>query len=132
LIVLDASAAVELFVARSRGGTSVAGAIRNERPRVPSHFDAEVFAAIRGMTLRQEIVIDDALAALYRLRTLRVQRVAIVPLVGEAFALRDRFAAYDAFYAIVARLSSAALVTCDRGLARAAKGYCQVEYVALG
>lgn len=131
MIVLDASAAVELLVARSRGATSVAGAIRNELPRVPSHFDAEVFAAIRGMTLRQEVVIDDALAALYRLRTLRVQRVAIVPLIGEAFALRDRFAAYDVFYAIVARLSSAALVTCDRGLARAAKGYCKIEYVAL-
>jgi predicted nucleic acid-binding protein len=98
---------------------------------VPSHFDAEVFAAIRGMTLRREIVIDDALAALYRLRTLRLQRVAIVPLVGDAFALRERFAAYDAFYAIVAKLSGAALVTCDRGLARAADGYCKVEYIAL-
>lgn len=98
---------------------------------MPVHFDAEVLASIRGMTRRREIVIDDALAALYRLRTLRLQRVAIVPLVGEAFALRDRFAAYNAFYAIVARLSGAALVTCDRGLARAAKGYCKVEYVAL-
>ena len=97
---------------------------------MPLHFDAEVFAAIRGMTRRQEIVIDDALAALYRLRTLRLQRVAVVPLIGEAFALRDRFAAYDAFYAIVARFSSAALVTCDRGLARAADGYCDVMYVA--
>jgi predicted nucleic acid-binding protein len=100
-------------------------------PRVPVHFDAEVFAAIRGMTGRREIVLDDALAALYRLRTLRLQRVAIVPLVGEAFALRDRFGAHDAFYAIVARSSSAALVTCDRRLARAADGYCDVEYVAL-
>jgi len=98
---------------------------------VPSQFDGEAFAAIRGMTRREELGIDDALAALYRLRTLRVQRVAIVPLVGEAFALRDRFAAHDAFYAIVARLSGAALVTCDRGLARAADGYCRVEYVAL-
>lgn len=74
--------------------------------------------------------MDDALAALFRLRTLRLQRVAIVPLVAEAFALRDRFAAYDAFYAVVARLSTATLVTCDRGLARAANGYCDVEYVA--
>lgn len=98
---------------------------------MPVHFDAEVFAAIRRLTQRREIVIDDALAALFRLRTLRLQRVAIVPLVGEAFALRERFAAYDSFYAIVARLSGATLVTCDRGLARAAKGYCKVEYVAL-
>jgi predicted nucleic acid-binding protein len=105
--------------------------MRNELPRVPVHFDAEVFSAFRGMTHRREIAIDDALAALFRLRTLHLQRVAIAPLVGEAFALRDRFAAYDAFYAVIARLSSATLVTCDRGLARAAKGYCKVEYVAL-
>lgn len=119
------------MVARSRAGASVAAALRNALPRVPVHFDAEVFSAIRGLTLRREIVIDDALSALYRLRTLRLQRVAIVPLVGEAFVLRDRFAAHDAFYAIVARLSDATLVTTDRGVARAAEGYCKVEYVAL-
>jgi len=128
---LDASAAVELLVARSRAATPVAAVLRNELPRVPVHFDAEVFAAVRGLTQRREIVVDDALAALFRLRTLRLQRVAIVPMVAEAFALRDRFAANDAFYAIVARLSGATLVTCDRGLARAAKDYCKVEYVAL-
>lgn len=88
-----------------------------------------MFAAIRDLTRRREIVIDDALAALFRFRTLRLQRVAIIPLVGEAFALRDRFAAYDVFYAITARLSSATLVTCDRGIARAANGYCDVAYV---
>ena len=98
---------------------------------MPVHFDAEVFGAIRGLTHRREIVLDEGVAALFRLRTLRLQRVAILPLVAEAFALRDRFAAYDSFYAIVARLSGATLVTCDRGLARAAEGYCAVEYVAL-
>jgi predicted nucleic acid-binding protein len=97
---------------------------------VPVHFDAEVFAAIRGLTQRREIVMDDAHAALFRLRTLRLQRVAIVPLVAEAFALRDRFGAYDALYAVVARSSGAKLVTCDRRLARSARGYCDVEYVA--
>lgn len=44
---------------------------------------------------------------------LQVQRVAVAPLVGDAFALRDRFDAYDAFYAVVARSSKARLVTCD-------------------
>ena len=54
-----------------------------------------------------------------------------MPLIAEAFAVRDRFRPYDAFYAIVARLTEATLLTCDRGLARAANGYCKVEYVAL-
>ena len=98
---------------------------------MPVHFDAEVFAAIRSLTQRREIVPSDGFAALFRLRTLRLQRVAIVPLVAEAFALRERFAAHDSFYAIVARLSGATLVTCDCGLARAADGYCTVEYVAV-
>jgi len=98
---------------------------------VPVHFDAEVFAAIRGLTQRREIVPGEGLAALFRLRTLRLQRVAILPLVAEAFVLRERFGAYDSFYAIVARLSGATLLTCDRRLARAADGYCTVDYVAV-
>jgi predicted nucleic acid-binding protein len=85
---------------------------------VPVHFDAEVFAAIRGLTQRREIVPGEGLAALFSLRTLRLQRVAIVPLVAEAFVLRERFGAYDSFYAIFARLSGATLLTCDRHLAR--------------
>lgn len=120
---------MELLVARSRGASSIGAALRNQLPRVPVHFDAEVFAAIRRLTRRQELVVDDALAALFRLRTLRLQRVAVVPLIGEAFALRDRFAAHDAFYAVIARLSDATLLTCDRSLARAARGYCAVEFV---
>jgi predicted nucleic acid-binding protein len=64
-------------------------------------------------------------------QNIRARRAAIGPLLAEAFVLRDRFAPYDAFYAIVARLIEASLVTTDRGLARAAKGYCKVEYVAL-
>ena len=116
-------------MARSAAST-VADVLRDEIPRVPVHFDAEVLGGIRAMTQRKEIAIDEALAALFGLRTLKLQRIAIAPLIGEAFALRDRFSASDAFYAVVARLSSATLVTCDRRLARAADGYCRVEYVA--
>lgn len=98
---------------------------------MPVHFDAEVYSGIRRMIRRRELADSEALEGLFSIRRLRPQRVAIAPLVPQVFALRDRFAAYDAFYAVVARLSGATLVTCDRGLARAAKGYCKVEYVAL-
>jgi predicted nucleic acid-binding protein len=105
--------------------------LSDEVLRVPVHFDAEVYGGIRRMIRRGELPEARALEGLYAVRRLRLQRVAIVPLVAQVFALGDRFAAYDAFYAVVARLSEAALVTCDRGLARAAQGYCKVEYVAL-
>ena len=98
---------------------------------VPLFFDAEVFAAIRGLIRRDVIDPDQGRQALFVLGQIRVRRTAIRPLIAEAFVIRDRFSPYDAFYAIVARLSEATLLTCDRGLARAAKGYCKVDYVAL-
>jgi predicted nucleic acid-binding protein len=97
---------------------------------VPVHFDAEVFAGVRNSLLRREIDVDQSRLALFLLQRIRARRAAIAPLLSEAFALRDRFGPYDVFYAIVARLSEAALLTTDRGLARAADGYCKVEYVA--
>lgn len=100
--------------------------------RVPAHFDAEVLAAVRKSVRLRRIEEEQARVAIFHLRGLRAQRIALTPMLAEAFALRDRMGVYDAFYAIVARLSDATLLTTDRGLARAAKGYCKVEYVALG
>lgn len=128
--MLDASAAIELVLGRA-AAQAVSALLSDEVLRVPVHFDAEVYGGIRRMIRRGELPETKALEGLYAVRRLRLQRVAIVPLVAQVFALRDRFAAYDAFYAVVARLSGATLVTCDRGMARAAKGYCKVEYVAL-
>jgi predicted nucleic acid-binding protein len=94
------------------------------------HFDAEVFAGVRKSLLRREIDPEQARLALFLSQGIRARRAAIGPLLAEAFTLRDRFGPYDVFYAIVARLTQASLVTTDRGLARAAKGYCEVVYVA--
>lgn len=127
---MDASAAIELVLSRA-AATPLKALLKNEVLRVPVHFDAEVYGGIRRMIRRRELRDAEALEGLFSVRRLRLQRVAIVPLVPQAFALRDRFAAYDAFYAVVARLSGATLVTCDRGLARAAEGYCEVKYFAL-
>jgi len=98
---------------------------------VPVFFEAEVFAAVRGLIRRRAIDPDQGRQALFVLGQIKVRRAAITPLIAEAFAIRDRFGPYDVFYAIVARLSEATLLTCDRGLARAANGYCKVEYVPL-
>jgi predicted nucleic acid-binding protein len=117
-------------VLRQKIAASIDEILRDQVVIVPVHFDAEVFAAIRKFLLRGSINIDEAQLALFLLRGIRVRRAAIKPLIAEAFTIRDRFSPYDAFYAIVARLSEATLLTSDRGLARTAKGYCKVEYVA--
>jgi|SRR5687767_13538403 len=129
MIVLDASAATE-FVLDRDAAAAIERKLKGQIPLVPVFFDAEVFAAVRGLIRRKAIDPDQGRQALFVLGQIRVRRAAITPLIAEAFAVRDRFSPYDAFYAIVARLSEATLLTCDRGLARAAKGYCRVEYVA--
>jgi predicted nucleic acid-binding protein len=118
LLVMPAAAAVE---ARLRG----------QRMRVPAHFDAEVLAALRKALRIRRIEEEGARTALFHLAGLRAERIALTPLLAEAFSLRDRVGMYDAFYAVVARASKATLVTCDRGLVRAAAGYCEVEFVTL-
>jgi predicted nucleic acid-binding protein len=110
---------------------ALAASLLRERMRVPAHFDAEVLAAVRKALRLRRIEEEQARIAVFHLHGLRAERIALRPLVAEAFALRDRIGVYDAFYAIVARLSEATLLTTDRALARAAKGYCKVEFVAL-
>lgn len=110
--------------------TAVRAQLLGERMRVPAHFDAEVLAAVAKALRLRRIEEDGARIALFHLRALRAERVALTPLLSEAFALRDRLGVHDAFYAIVARASGATLVTCDRGLATAAESYCTVAYVA--
>lgn len=110
---------------------AVEAQLLGERMRVPAHFDAEVLAAVRKSLRLRRIDEEQARVALFHLRGLRAERIALTPLLAEAFALRDRIGVYDAFYAVVARLSEATLVTTDRGLARAAAGYCKVEYIEL-
>jgi predicted nucleic acid-binding protein len=109
---------------------AVSARLLGQRMRVPAHFDAEVWAAVRRSLRLQRIGDEQARVALFHIRGLRADRIALTPLLAEAFELRDRFSPHDAFYAIVARLSAATLLTSDGGLARAADGYCKVEYVA--
>jgi predicted nucleic acid-binding protein len=118
-------------VLRTKVAPSIEEHLRGQIVTVPVHFDAEVLAAVRKLVLRGIIDGEQGQLALFLLRGIRLRRAAITPLVAEAFALRDRFSPYDAFYAIVARVTEAALLTTDRRLARAAEGYCEVEYVAL-
>lgn len=93
---------------------------------MPAIFDAEVFAAIRGLLRRH--AIDERLARLSLLEAARLsaERHSLVELLPEAFTLRDRFGAYDVFYVALARRLSARLVTTDGPLARAATGYVDV------
>lgn len=130
MIVLDASAAVEVAL-RPEQTPEIAAAIVGERLRVPAHFDKEVFTAVLRLLRQRSITADQAALGLARTARLPAERVALAQMLAEAYVMRDRFSPGDVFYAVLARRSSAVLVTCDASLARAADGYAEVRFVPL-
>src|SRR3989442_239189 len=82
LIVLDASAAVEML-AESETGVVAAAAIAEERLIVPAHFDVEVYAAFRRL-FRRKLVDRSRLDFITsRLIGLAAERVGLPALLPE-------------------------------------------------
>ena len=96
---------------------------------MPAHFDAEVLSGIRRALFLRALDGRQARQAVEDATLLRAERVALTGLLSEAFELRDRFSAFDALYVVLARRSSAVLVTADRRPARGARAYVDVVFV---
>lgn len=119
MIVLDASAAVELLLA-SPAGQAVGNQLLAHRSAVtPVHFDAEVYGALRRIYLRRSMSRDRLRTAIERLAQLDAERVEIVSLLPHAEALADIIGAHDVFYVLVAMSRGCPLLTCDVSLGRA-------------
>ena len=125
LVVLDASAAVDLVAGRPAAAV-VEDALRGEQVQVPAHFDAEALAGIRRLVRKRLLSPDQGAKVLARLQSMQVDRVPLPPLLAAAFAERDRFSPHDALYAVLARRESARLVTVDHRFARACEGFVDV------
>ena len=120
MIVLDASAAVEVF-ARSDAGQAAVEAMAGRLPVVvPVNFDAEVFNGLRRLYLRRVLARDGLLLAVDQLSTFEAQRISMRPSLRAAARLTENFGGHDVFYALAAIERGCPLLTCDRGLARAA------------
>src|SRR5688500_8561607 len=119
LIVLDASAIVELLLGTVRGR---AVALRIADPSVGLHVphlaDVEVAQAIRRYEREGELEPGEASSAIAALGDLDVQRHSHEPLLRRVWTLRDTLTAYDAVYVALAEGLDATLVTCDAKLAR--------------
>ena len=120
MIVLDASALVELLLGTSRGrliGSRIAD------PELGLHTphlaDIEVAQALRRYVRDGEIDAARASSALEDLRSLDLERHAHEPLLDRVWALRENLSAYDAVYVALADALDTTLLTCDGRLARA-------------
>lgn len=129
MIVLDASAAVELLL-RSPAGGRVEALLGGERVVAPAHFDSEILSTISRLVRSRRLEEARARQALDHVALMSVERAALPPLLPLAFALRDRFSAPDSLYVALARERDARLVTADGALSRASEGYVPTELVA--
>jgi predicted nucleic acid-binding protein len=128
MIVLDASAAVELVLGSARGATVRAWIQRpDESLHAPHLLDVEVASVLRRYQLSGELSADDGREALADLAGLDIARYAHDPLLPRVWELRTSVTAYDAVYLALAEVLEAPLLTLDRRLAGARGHRARIE-----
>jgi len=110
LVVLDASAGVEIVLRTARGEDLLES--RDAVVIAPSHFLVEGAGALRRLERSGEVKRDRARFAIARLTQL-VTPAALDDLIVDAWALRDNLTIADALYVVLARRTGAALMTTD-------------------
>jgi predicted nucleic acid-binding protein len=126
LIVLDASAGVELVLETAQGAR-VADRLRGETVHVPAHFDVEVVGVIRRYAARGELNERDAEIAFDHSQMLPLRRWEVRRLLRRAFDLRTTHATADALYLALAEALRSPLLTADARLARSSGHHATIE-----
>jgi predicted nucleic acid-binding protein len=121
VIVADASAIVEVLLARPQADAVRAALAAHSELHVPEHFHVEALSALRRYSTRGELSERRASTALGALAELRAIRYPVIELAEAVWELRDGLTAYDAAYLALARGLDARIVTLDGGLAGAAE-----------
>ncbi|MDQ3568103.1 MAG: type II toxin-antitoxin system VapC family toxin [Actinomycetota bacterium] len=129
MIVLDASAAVAVFLNLGSGASRIRERMAEEDDdlHVPHLFEVEVMNVLRRYSLSGALSQDRARLALSRLSTLRITRYPHTSLIERIWELRHNLTAYDATYIALAETLEAPLVTTDARLARASGIRAEVE-----
>jgi predicted nucleic acid-binding protein len=130
LIVIDASAVVELVLATAVGKL-LARRLRlaDEPLTAPDLIDLEVIQALRRYVREGKMSDEQAAAAFYRLLDLQIERHPPGPLLPRIWRLRNSLSAYDAAYVALAEVLDAPLLTRDRRIFNAHGSRARVEVV---
>ena len=119
MIVLDASAAIELLLHTPAGGRIAARISDVGSIHCPHLIDVEIAQTLRRLTALGEVSHAQAHEALSNWRSLDVQRYPHFPFLERAWALRENFSVYDAVYVALGEILEATIVTGDRKLTKA-------------
>jgi predicted nucleic acid-binding protein len=121
VIVADASAVVELLLARPHAPKVRAALAPHPELHVPEHFHVEVLSVLRRYSIHKELSGRRAAEALAGLTDLRAVRYPVMDMAETVWDLRESLTTYDAAYLALARRLEVTLVTLDKGLAAAAR-----------
>jgi len=114
VIVLDASAVLDLLLATPRGrAVDQRLQASGDEAAVPHVLDLEVLQVLRGMVARRELAPDRAAQAVDDLGRLPVVRWPGEALPPRIWSLHGHATAYDAAYLALAEALEAPLLTTD-------------------
>jgi predicted nucleic acid-binding protein len=119
MIVLDASAAVELL-GDTQAGKRIAARLSSERVlHAPHLLDLEVASAFRRQVALGAVDAERVARTFALHQNLRIMRHPHYPYLDRIWDLRDNFTAYDACYLALAEALGATLLTRDKAFASA-------------
>ena len=118
MIVLDASAVVDLLVDPVGRPALVERVLGDDDLHAPHLLDVEVVQALRRLSSRGALSADRAADARADAALMPIVRYPHLALLERAWDLRENVSVYDGVYVALAELLQAPLVTCDRRLAR--------------
>ena len=128
MIVLDASAAVEVLLQTAAGAPMTERLLDPaESLHAPHLLDVEVAQILRRFVRRGELAPDRARQALDDLASLPLERYSHEILMPRVWMLRENLTAYDAAYVALAEVLEATLLTRDGRIPRAPGHAVRVE-----
>ncbi len=127
MIVVDCAAVVDVLTA-IEGTDDLRDLLAGEELSAPTLLDLEVVSALRGMTLRGELLASRAEDTLTDFDDLAILRwPSDDSMRRRAFQLRDNVSAHDAAYLVLAEALDCPLVTRDLRLAKASEHLITVD-----
>jgi predicted nucleic acid-binding protein len=108
LVVIDASAGVEVVCATRRGRALARLIPAGSEGWVPEHFYSEVLGVLRWQLLGKKLTESQAGVAVGRLDSWRLRHASVAPLARAAWFYRHNLTAADALYVVLPSSSARA------------------------